>query len=92
MKERIKYELRDVTPESMKCALVTCPSIYEVARVECVVASCPAIYGIAEKPDTYFVIGKKVDPKEAGLAERVGEGEEVIAIPKDLLEMLRERK
>lgn len=36
MKDKIKYELMNVTPERMECILGGCPKIYEVARVECI--------------------------------------------------------
>lgn len=50
---------------------------------------CPAVYVTSEKPDTYLVVGKKVDPQETGLAAKVGEDEQVIAVPKSLLDKLK---
>ena len=83
-----KYELREITPKDCFGGL-GCPAVFEVARVDCVFAACPAIYGTLEKPDTFFVVGKIVDPKETGLADKVGSDEQVIEVPKSLLEKLK---
>ena len=80
---------------SDKCKLKEdCPEVFEVARVDDCFGGlgCPAIYNTPEKPDTYFVVGRIVDPKETGLAKKVGNGEQVVAIPKGLLTKLAKLK
>lgn len=42
----MKYKLKDMTPEDMRCAACACPSIYEITPedMRCAVAACPSIY------------------------------------------------
>ncbi|MEK6925299.1 MAG: hypothetical protein AABW71_03630 [Nanoarchaeota archaeon] len=81
------YQLREVAKED--CMVGACPAVYEVARVDCFAGlGCPAIYGTPERPDTYFIVGKIVDPKGTGLTAKVGKDEQVVAIPKSLLERI----
>ncbi|MBS3144994.1 hypothetical protein J4208_05415 [Candidatus Woesearchaeota archaeon] len=80
---------------SDKCELKEdCLEVFEVARVDNCFGGlgCPAIYGTPEKPDTYFVVGKKIDPQESRFATKVGKDEQVIAIPKILLDKLSKEK
>ena len=85
-----KYQLRELAKD---CMVGACPAIYEVARVDCFGGlGCPAIYGTQERPDTYFIVGKIVDPVETGLTAKVGKDEQVIAIPRGLLDKLKVNK
>jgi len=79
------YNLKDVTPEDMKCVAVSCPAIYEVTPkdMKCVAGPCPGIY---TKEGNYLIIGEQVDPKEVGLEKKVGEGEVLIKVPKKLID------
>ena len=81
----MKYEIREITPEDMKCLAVSCPSIYELTpkNMRCAVGPCLAIY---KEEGNYLIIGEQVDPKEVGLEKKVGEGEVLIKISKELID------
>lgn len=92
-----RYGLKDITPVSMQCTLVSCPSIYELEEItpesvrsmQCMLGSCSSIYEDKEGKEVYIIIGKKLDPKAVGLEKKVGEGEVLIEIPKGLLANLK---
>jgi len=76
-----KYPIKEITPESMRCGIGPCPSVYE-----CGVGACPTI---KEESNHYLVIGSKVEGEELnklGLTEKVGDREECIRVPKELLD------
>ncbi|MFH1451763.1 MAG: hypothetical protein ABIF88_01160 [archaeon] len=88
----MKYKIREVTPEDLRCGIGACPSIYKVREVtpeseKCGVGPCPGIYR-AEKvgEESYLIIGKKVNPSEAGLEEKVAEDEVLIKVPIRLID------
>jgi hypothetical protein len=45
---------------------------------------CPAVF--VTDQGNYYIIGKRVDPNQVGLTERVMEGEELIEISSELIE------
>ena len=82
-----KYQLREVTPEVMRCISgIGCLAIYEANNPEardCLLATCPDIQA---RGNVYLIIGKQVDPKDAGLEKKVGEGEVLIEVPRELID------
>lgn len=95
----IKYKIRNRTPEHMACALLSCPAIYEGFKEvtpesdHCGVLSCPAIYeGKQENKNIYLIIGKVVNPADAGLEKKVGEDETLIEVPRTLIDDLEINK
>lgn len=65
---------------------------YDVTRIapkdECFAGiGCPAVY--YTKTQEYLIVGKEINPQEAGLESRVGPGEKLVAIPKNVLDELR---
>ena len=52
--------------------------------MRCGIGACAAIY--EGKENDYFIVGKQVDPKELGLAGKVGSGEVLIKVPKALID------
>ena len=66
----MKYQIRNITPE-MNCMIGGCPSSYEAKR---------------GGKKVYLIIGKVVNPSEAGLAEKVREGEALIEVPRALID------
>ncbi len=94
--ENRKYNLKELTPESMWCVAAACPSIYEVEErtpesLKCTpLPVCPGIYEVP-KNGRYAIIGKIEKPEEFGLEEKVGKGEILVSVPKGLIdEMGRE--
>jgi len=84
----MKYNTREVTPKSMRCGLSGCPAIYETKDVtpehmRCIVGACPTVH---QTSDSYLIVGRKVNPEDAGLAGKVGEGEVLIKVPKALID------
>ncbi len=51
----------------------------------CVVLTCPAIYEVKGK-EVYLIIGKTINPAEAGLEKKVGDGESLIEVPRALID------
>ena len=84
MKNKVK--LRELTPKHMKCAIGACPAIFEVTpkHMKCCISACPAIF--KDGKEKYFVIGKKVNPKKLGIANKVGKDEVLIEVPKALID------
>ena len=54
----------------------------------CVAGACPRIYDTGR--DTYVLIGKQIEPKDAKLESKVGSDEQLIEIPKAPLPERRE--
>ena len=50
---------------------------------DCGTGPCPAVY--ETNKDSYLIIGKLVNPADAGLEKKVGEDEQLIEIPRGLL-------
>jgi hypothetical protein len=83
-------KIKNVTPKSLSCIAIGCPAIYEgkiknvtPKSLTCAVIGCSAIY---EGKEVYLIIGKTVNPAEAGLEKKVGEGESLIEVPKALID------
>lgn len=83
-----KYKTKELTPENMICGLGACPAIYEVTPedAKCICGSCPSIYGTE---GSYLIVGEGVEPKEFGLAGKVGKGEVLIRVPKGLIDKIK---
>ena len=88
LKINMKYKLINRTPEEMRCLFGACPAIYELTPKEnrCCVGACPSIF--RDKDNNYYIVGTQVDPKEHGLAEKVGDGEVLIKVPKELIDKM----
>jgi len=81
-----QYELKDRTPESMRC-IASCDRIYEL----CIMGTCPSV---REHEGKYIVIGKSLsqaEVNELGLAQKVSEGEAVIEVPRRLIDRMKEK-
>jgi hypothetical protein len=93
----IKYNGREITPEKMRCGIAACPAIYEVREVtpqevSCGIGACPAIF--VTQSGEYAIIGKTVSPKDCSvdgrtLEGKVGEGEALIVIPRQLIDGIK---
>ena len=59
------------------------PAIYEE---RCAMAACPTI---EEHEDNYLIVGKIENPNEFGLEKKVGEGEILVSIPKEIIDNRR---
>lgn len=67
------------------CLAGACPRVYEISA-SCGFGACP---GVHASENSYYVIGRQLSEqeiKEMGLAEKVGAGEALVEIPKDLLD------
>ena len=42
-----------------------------------------------EGTKVYLIVGKRINPSEAGLAQRVGEGEVLVEVPKGLIDKMK---
>lgn len=85
--------LRELTPKEMRCIAFHCPSIYEGLReltpqgMRCIIINCPSTYGAKRKgKEVYLIVGKLVNPAEAGLEKKVGEDEALIEVPRTLID------
>ena len=95
--EKRSYAIRNVTPESMMCIIASCPSIYEGIReltpigMSCIIASCPSSYEAERDGEkVYLIIGRVINPSDAGLEGKVGNGEALIEVPRALIDDKRE--
>ena len=71
----MKYQiLKEITPERLLCIVGACPSAYE---------------GNREGNEVYLVVGKAVNPIDAGLENKVGDGEALIEVPRALIDERR---
>jgi len=79
----------EVTPKDMRCGLLACPAVYEVTpeKMQCAFIGCESIYSEKEN-NTYLIVGKQVNPEEFGLAKKVGQGEILIQVPRDLIDKM----
>lgn len=90
----MKYKIRNLTPEEMSCFIAQCPAIYEGTKeltpqdMDCIIGQCPEIYSSKNK-EVYLIIGKIINPSEAGLEGKVGKDECLIEVPKDLIDKMR---
>ncbi len=50
----------------------------------CTLVGCPAVYSI-EGEGKVAIVGKKADPKELGIADRVGKDEQVIIVDRGMI-------
>jgi hypothetical protein len=79
-------KLTNITPENFRCSLGGCPAVYTditPAEHRCdVTSSCPAVLRTEGR---YVIIGKRLDPEAEGLSGKVGESEEAIEIPAEIL-------
>lgn len=74
--------LYEVTPADMKCSSALCPAVFEEVTPACAIgATCPALY---EQEDGVLIIGKRVAIPDA-IKDRVGDDEDVLWVPKNLL-------
>lgn len=81
------------------CTAAACQGIYESTpeglrdltpeAERCLLGACPGAY---ERGESYLIIGRTVDPRELGLAQRVGKGETLIEISKNLLAKIAKGK
>jgi len=81
-----KNNLREVTPQYMRCCSGSCPSIYEEVtpkNMQCAAAACPQIH---KGNDSYLIVGEQVNPFDVGLEGKVGKGEILIRVPKALID------
>jgi len=88
----MEYKIRELTPRELQCVIASCPAIYLVDRTpkssQCIIGGCEGIYEESSQ-GVYLIVGKTVDPKEFGLAEKVGKRETLISVPKDLIDKMQ---
>jgi len=90
------YEgIREITPKKMECTAWACPAIYEGVReitpqdMNCMAAKCFSVHSAEKKgKEVYLIVGKILNPIDAGLEKKVGEGEALIEVPKGLIDGL----
>lgn len=92
----MKYTIKDITPKSMACGIGACPAIYEGLReinpqeMACGIGACPSTYEAKrEGKNVYLIVGKVINPSEVGLEgleKKIGEGETLIEIPRELID------
>ncbi len=91
-----RYNLIERTPKELQCAIAACPAIYEGLRemtpkeLLCIIGGCPSSYE-AKSPEgngVYLIVGRVVNPTEAGLESKVGEGETLIEVPRALIDKM----
>lgn len=77
--------LRELTPKKYKCIGIGCPAIYDVTpeKYKCALLSCPSIHDFK---DDYLIVGKQINPKDVGLEKKVGKGEVLIKIKKEIID------
>jgi hypothetical protein len=84
-------ELRNLTPKGM-CIVGACPEIYGGLRDVtpqdmCIIGACPSINEAnREGRKIYLIIGKQINPIDTGLEKKVGEGEALIEVPRELID------
>jgi len=78
-------KLTELTPRNYSCQVAACLGIYEITpeNQQCGVGACPSIHNFK---DHYLIIGEKVNPKLVGLENKVGEGEVLIKIKKEIID------
>jgi hypothetical protein len=78
-------KLINITPENFRCSFGGCPAVYTditPAEHRCPTGECPAVLSTEGR---YVIIGKRLDPEAEGLSGRVGEDEEAVEIPAEIL-------
>ena len=56
----------------------------------CFCGSCSAVFSTKiEGAEVYLIVGRRIDPSEAGLAQRVGVGEVLVEVPKGLIDKMK---
>ncbi len=92
----MEYKIRNVTPNEMICIGSFCPSVYEGLRevttkkMNCLIGGCPSMHEAQREGDSvYLIVGRVVNPSEAGLEGKVGEGETLIEVPKRLIDEMK---
>ena len=83
------FGVQEITPKANRCSVFACPAIYGAIKSlseNCVVGTCPEIYESEEKENIYLIVGKQIDPTGAGLEKKVGEGEVLIEVPKEIID------
>ena len=60
--------------------------LYKASNELCGIGACPTIQ---EQEDSYLIIGKQIDPQEAGLVGKVGQGEALIKVPRELIDKIQ---
>lgn len=91
-KQGEQYRVRKITPKGMRCGIGACPTIYEVVS-ECGFGACPGVHASESSKDKYYIVGRQLtqqEIKDLGLAEKVGQGEGVVEVPKGLLRELKD--
>ncbi len=64
--------LKNITPEAFRCVYALCPAVYST-----------------DQGDELYIVGKKVEGlKELGIAEKVGEDEQVVMVDREMLRQL----
>ena len=97
MNNEIKYRMKEVTPEPLRCLLAACPAVYEVVDISGTLNNLGERSELPIKVNIphgthYLIIGEKMDPAEAGLEGKVGQGESLIRVPTALINNLRIQK
>jgi hypothetical protein len=87
------YEgLSEITPQEMTCFIGACPAIYEGLReitpqeMTCVFGACPSVHEARREAEVYLIVGRVIEPVDAGLERRVGKGEVLIEVPRALID------
>jgi hypothetical protein len=79
-------KLINITAPQHRCTLGACPAVYvdlTPAEHRCEISvSCPAVLRTEGR---YVIIGKRLDPEAEGLSGKVGESEEAVEIPAEIL-------
>lgn len=68
-------KLKEITPKEYYCTAMACPAVYE---------------GVEK--GKLAIVGRKVDnPEKLGIADRVGENEQVVIVDKEMLRKIFEK-
>ena len=77
IKKKNKIKLKELTPSSHMCVgLISCPAIYQMETGQ---------------GDKLAIVGKKADPKELGIADKVSNDEQVVIIDREMLRKIFEK-
>ncbi len=72
---KMKYDnLRKMTPKELLCIVGSCPAIYEAT---------------IDGREVYLAVGKQINPFNAGIEKKVGEGEALIEVPRALVDGMK---
>ena len=80
-----EYMIRNLTMQDNLCVSCACPAIYDLTPKEnmCFVYACPSIHSSG---DFYLIVGEQINPKAVGLEKKVGKGEVLIKIKKEIID------